>query len=405
MRQVYKRFWIVPVAGMVLIGCSLDQKGIKNPLAPPLPAPEDHWIKTGDGWSLHLTHYPPAQIDPERAPVILCHGLSHNSNFWDLTERTSFAKYLQGAGYDVWSVDLRGAGQSTKPQITQIKQLFRLSVSAFNPKAIVNRQPGLLKFNWTVDDHINHDIPTILDFVTAYTKSKQVYWVGHSMGAMIMFAYLGTHDPAPIKGFVAVAPPMYLVRPGNDVFELMARQDNFVKVGNLTGGTNLRAIIGTLTGPMVKISIDDLFFNRDNMDPQMLHLFYYANQEDISPGQLDQLLQFVKTGNFLSYDGKINYTDLLGKLRPPVLQVVGQLDNMVDPGFAAEVNRRIGSSDKQVRIFGRINGCRADYGHDDIILGKSAREDVFPYIRNWLDTQRAGHGKGLLPFRTTRPAK
>jgi len=218
---------------------------------------------------------------------------------------------------------------------------------------------------------------------------------------MIMFAYLGTHQDPRIKGFVALSAPMYLVHPTNDIYELMADQTNFVQIGNLATGTNLRAIFGTLAGNAMKTPIDQLFLNEENVDPNLLRVFYYANQEDISPGQLDQLLQYVKAGNFLSYDGKINYTQNLGKVTVPVLQVLGQLDNMAEPGFAAEVHKRIGAKDKKLRVFGRINGYRADYGHDDIILGKYARDEVFPYIRDWLTAETTPAFK--FPSLTTLP--
>ncbi|MFA5864233.1 MAG: alpha/beta fold hydrolase [Phycisphaerae bacterium] len=387
MPQTFRRLPVILLILTIIAGCSQKKTFVEKLMGGKPGTPEDHWVKTDDGWTLHIRRYPPATIDPHREPVILCHGLSHNNNFWDLTDNTSLAKYLQNEGFDVWAVSLRGCGQSTKPTLSQIRQLFRLQISALNPDALINRQPGLLHLNWTVDDHIRHDIPVVLDYVTTYTKSPKVLWVGHSMGAMIMFAYLGTEDQSRIKGFVAVSAPMYLVHPANDVFELMAQQANFVKIGNLAAGTNFRAIVGSLAGPMVTTPIDQLFLNAENVDPNLLRVFYYANQEDISPGQLDQLLQYVKTGSFFSYDGKINYTESVKKITVPVLQIVGQMDNMVDPGFAAQVNKQIGSKNKNLRVFGKINGYRADYGHDDIILGRYAHEEIFPYVRDWLNSQ------------------
>jgi pimeloyl-ACP methyl ester carboxylesterase len=378
---------LIILIALVPAGCS-EKKSVSQSLLGIKQSPaENHWIKTTDGWSLHIRRYKPISIDPKHEPVILCHGLSHNSNFWDLTEKNSLAKYLQAEGFDVWSVSLRGAGQSTKPTLSQIKQLFRMEISIFNPQGIVNRQPGLLRLNWTVDDHIQKDIPAILDYVLKKTEKKQVSWIGHSMGSMIMFAYLGLHSDAPVKSFVALSAPMYLVRPSNDVFELLADQKRFVEVGNIATGTNLRAVVGTLAGGAIKTPLDHLFLNEANVEPETMHIFYYACQDDISPGQLDQLLQYVKTGNFFSYDGKVNYTDLLGKVNVPTFQIVGRQDNMVDPGFSAEVNRRIGAKTKQLRIIGMINNFRADYGHDDVIIGRYARDDVFPLIRDWLTKQ------------------
>ncbi len=395
MRRYSKILMIIVLVGWLMFGCT-QKKVLDGRLAGPLPIPENHWVKTDDGWSLHILHYAPVRVDPNRAPVILCHGLSHNNTFWDLTESTSLAKYLQGSGFDVWSVSLRGSGQSTKPTLSEIRRLFRLNISSLNPQGVISRQPGLLRLNWTVDDHINHDIPAILSYVTGRTKSPQVIWVGHSLGAMIMYAYLTTHPQTQIRAFVSVAGPMYLVHPGNDVFEMMARDADFVRISNSAMGINFRAVVGTLAGDMLQIQVDRLFLNEQNVDPVTLRAFYYANQDDISPGQLDQLLQYIKRGNFVSYDGKTNYTAALGKINVPVLQILGQLDNMVDPGFAAEVHQQLGSSNKKLRVFGRINGYRADYGHDDIVIGRHARDEVFPYITNWL-TAEAVSSRKILP--------
>ncbi len=357
-----------------------------------LPERRAYAIKTADGWRLNIWHYPP--INPERKinPVILCHGLSHNSSFWDLTPKTSLAKYLQSEGFDVWSVDLRGAGDSTKPAISQIKQLFRLNISALSPEALADVPSDLQKLNWTVDDHINYDVPAIIDFVLKHTGAKKVNWIGHSMGAMIMFAYLETHSQDKIDTFVAVSGPMYLLHPANDIFELMAKQADFVKIGNLTTGTNLRAVVGTIAGGLLEMPIDELFLNEDNVDAETFHMFYYYCQDDISPGQLDQLLKYIKRGHFVSADGKIDYTERVSEITVPVLQIVGQLDNMISPGFVAVIHNKLGSKDKQMRVFGKINGYYDNYGHDDIIIGRHSRDDVFPYIKNWLIAHPAKTG-------------
>jgi pimeloyl-ACP methyl ester carboxylesterase len=349
------------------------------------PTPEDHWIQTADDWTLHILHYKPNEPLADSDPVILCHGLSHNNTFWDIAPSISLAKYLQSQGLDVWSVSLRGAGQSTKPELSQLKQLFRLNMSVFNPAGLINRQPALTRLNWNVDDHIAYDIPATLNYVRKQTGHPQVHWIGHSLGAMIMFAYLATQDSSPINTFVGISGPMYLVRPANDVFEIMADQADFIRIGNMVTGTNLRAIFGTVAGNLIGTTpIDLLFFNDQNIEPAVMNVFYHQCEEDISPGQLDQLIRFLKTGHFMSYDGSVDYTQLVPKITKPVLQVVGQMDNMANPGFVAVIHDRLTVKDKQLRTFGKINGYWSDYGHDDIIIGRHARDDVFPYLYNWL---------------------
>lgn len=372
--------WICLFFLFVSGGCS--HSILAKPL---LTMPESHWVQTADDWTLHVSRYKPQRLSPKRSPVILCHGLSHNNTFWDIAPSISLARYLQRRGFDVWSVSLRGAGQSTKPNLSQLKQLFRLNVSVFNPEGLLHRRPALIRMNWTVDDHIDHDVPALLDYVCERTGHRQVHWIGHSMGAMIMFAYLTEYDQRPINSFIGIAGPMYQVRPANDVLEMMANQTDFVLIANSITGTNLRAIFGTVVGHLIgSTPVDRLFFNDANIAPGILNLFYHQCEEDISPGQLDQLIRFLTAGHFVSHDGKIDYTEQIGRIKTPVLQVVGQLDNMANPGFVAEIHDRLKVADKQLRMFGRINGYSADYGHDDIIIGRNAKSEVFGVLHKWL---------------------
>jgi hypothetical protein len=72
-------------------------------------------IKTADGWTLVAHHYrPTARPVAGAPPVILCHGLTYNAQFWDLDPSCSPAEYLAAAGFDVWAVSLRGCGLSQK---------------------------------------------------------------------------------------------------------------------------------------------------------------------------------------------------------------------------------------------------------------------------------------------------
>ncbi len=47
---------------------------------------------------------------PSQAPFLLLHGLASNARFWELV-----APFLAQAGHPVWAPDLRGHGQSDKP--------------------------------------------------------------------------------------------------------------------------------------------------------------------------------------------------------------------------------------------------------------------------------------------------
>jgi predicted alpha/beta hydrolase len=100
--------------------------------------PRLYRARTRDGWSLALHRYE-ARRGAHRTPVILCHGMS--SNRWDMDgpRGVSLAQYLARRGYDVWVVELRGAGRSTRPTWWSGK-----------------------RYNWRFEDYVYHDAPALL---------------------------------------------------------------------------------------------------------------------------------------------------------------------------------------------------------------------------------------------------
>jgi len=353
---------------------------------------QSHYTQTSDGWTLQVDRYQPTTPDPVNYPVVLCHGLSYNNRFWDLTKKTSLARYLAERGYDVWSVSLRGAGLSDQP----VSSVMRKSLTgSFDPKFLLTIKERSLAHaafsEYSVDDHINYDLPAVIALVKEKTQAKKVHWVGHSMGGMIMFAYLATH-PASAKdvdSFVAVSVPMIMFHPLNKAMQMQVDNAAALKAGNVVLSTTPDSLVAKILGKWAPPTISEtLFLNRDNVEDGTLRLLAQWAQESISTGQLTQLLDLAAEKEFYSLDKKLNYTALLGKVSTPTFFLVGQLDNMATVGAVKYSHREVASRQKQFRLFGRINGDRANYGHDDIIIGRHARAEVFPEILKWLENRK-----------------
>ncbi len=50
---------------------------------------QTHYTQTSDGWALQVDHFEPITPNPKLNPVVLCHGLSYNSHFWNLSKKTA----------------------------------------------------------------------------------------------------------------------------------------------------------------------------------------------------------------------------------------------------------------------------------------------------------------------------
>ena len=159
-----------------------------------------------------------------------------------------------------------------------------------------------------------------------------------------------------------------------------------LKAGNAVISTTYDSLIAKVLGKLAPpTGSESLFLNRDNVDDRTLRLLAHLAQESISTQQLDQLLTMAAEEDFYSLDKKINYTLLLDRIETPTMFLVGQLDNMAPVGSVKYAYHQIASKDKEFQMFARINGHRADYGHDDVIIGKHAQQEVFPQITKWLN--------------------
>ena len=138
-------------------------------------------VDTKDGASILLTRHP-----APGAPVVLIHGLSANRFTWDLEGR-GLAHTLQGAGYDVWLLDLRGRLDSTPP-------------------AGAGRR-------WDLDDYGRYDVAAALGHVATQTEHEEVAVVGHSMGGMVMAIHHHWHGDRGLGPVVILGSPLQFSHP------------------------------------------------------------------------------------------------------------------------------------------------------------------------------------------------
>ncbi|MCP4712376.1 MAG: hypothetical protein GY869_27455 [Planctomycetes bacterium] len=121
------------------------------------------------------------------------------------------------------------------------------------------------------------------------------------------------------------------------------------------------------------------------MDELVLRGLFQQAEEEMGPSQFKQLLEMVRSERFWSLDKTIDYTSLLGEIRTPTILLAGTVDNMATPGSVRYTWRNLGSSDKEFRLFGRVNSDRNDYGHNDLVIGEHVRREVYPEILVWLE--------------------
>jgi pimeloyl-ACP methyl ester carboxylesterase len=151
---------------------------------------EDIMVKSPDpGIEIFVRNKRPADMNafrPERT-VVFVHGATYPAHTaFDLKlGGLSWMEYIASHGYDVYLLDLRGYGKSTRP-----KEL------SDDPKA----NPPIVRGDTAVKD-----IGTVVDFVLARRNIARVNLIGWSWGTTLMATYT-TQNAAKVERLVLYAP-------------------------------------------------------------------------------------------------------------------------------------------------------------------------------------------------------
>ncbi len=325
---------------------------------------ERHRTVTSDGWEIALYRYRPEAVVPGREPVLMCHGLQANRLNMDFSADVSLARYLQKEGFDSWIMEVRGGGESSRPGFLGL---------------------GKYRYNYCFDDYVMKDLPAAIEYVRKTTGFSKVQWVGHSNGGMVIHAYLSYFGPEGIKTATTVASPVdFTWMP--DLMKLAASK--LKNVLTLSSYAPLAAA-APLLNPFISDDysagiIGNGFANAESMGSDGMRFMVRYGIFDISNKVVIQMADWVENGEFRTFDKKFSYKANLKNISIPMFITAGRGDNIVPPATAKYAYDVISSKDKKWMVFGKASGGRFDFGHGDLLLGKTAPRDIYPHILAWL---------------------
>lgn len=321
-------------------------------------ADERHFVTTADGFSLALFRHRPHGAPKNVEPVLLVHGLGANRFNFDAADDCSLARYLAAQGYDVWLVDLRGSGESAA---------------------------GSWRWQWTFDDHVDHDVPPVLEFICRETGRERVHWIGHSMGGMLLYAHLLRQGGRRIASGVTLGSPVrFTPRPGG--LHRLAPLEPLVKLLPMVPA----AAVGRLAAPLVGLVGPALLghqMNVANVDWGVIRKAYYNVASHLAPGVLAQFLAWMRSGDFAASDG-FSYRDNLARITTPLFVVAGKGDRISPAADVRPAYDAVASARKAYLELAQCAGFACDYGHLDLIFGRQAPTEVYPRIAAWLADYR-----------------
>lgn len=311
-------------------------------------------LNNGQGWDLQLKRF----VDPERLvegrrPVMMIPGYCMNTFILSYHPGgTSMVSHLVDEGFEVWTANLRGQGDSKR------------------------RWPG-------VEDHgfkelALVDLPAVRD--KALTESllspDAIDLVGCSLGATVIYAYLGHHpDDHQVGSVISIGGPLRWNR-SHPLVRLVLSSPR------LAGALPVR---GTRQMAKLALPVAKRF-------PKLLQL--YLNSEIIDMSAADELIKTIDDpsrrltrqiahwlkARDLVVDG-LNISQALYDVEVPVMCVLANQDGIVPPQAALSVLDHIGS--RQTRVV-RVGDQRYPHAHADLFISHGAKESVFEPMATWL---------------------
>jgi pimeloyl-ACP methyl ester carboxylesterase len=347
-------------------------------------AVEEHDVLTKDGYILTLHRIPYGVRNPDRTikrPVMfLQHGLLGSSAQWVTNLPGQSAGFVfADAGFDVWMGNFRGNAYSK------------------GHKILTPSDSAYWRFSW--DEMAEYDLPAMIDFVRNVTEQEKIYYIGHSMGTMTMFARATLHPEWAdnFHAYFAIAPVAkthnikgllhYVARISDQIGLLSSLLgiDEFLPSNKLVKWV-AKYVCGSLGDNPV---CNNVFFltsgpNTAQMNATRMPVYLSHFPSGTSTWTLLHFAQGVHTDEFQMYDfGRLQNVLRYGQFTPttynmsaynlPVYLFSGDQDWLAEPTDVLWLEQNLNGHAKCHYKF-------QDYNHIDFIWGQQVKFDVYDRI-------------------------
>lgn len=311
-----------------------------------------HHVPNGEGWKLALkrtVHRP--TFNPSLPPVLIVPGYGMNAYIFGYHPNgPSFEAYMAGAGFEVWSVNLRTQGDS-------IREGGKTDYG-FREAALV-------------------DLPAAVDSLLEKTETNhsKTNIIGTSLGGTFVYAYLASMGGDRLNGVITMGAPLRwtTIHPILRLAFGSPRVARHLKIRH----TRKLAEAGL---PMLR------------RVPWLLHLYLHPEIVDLSHPEL--LVKTVEDPNsqlneeisrwILARDlilSGVNVTDSLNRIANPLLVMLANADGIVPAETAICAVDAFGSKDKSVVTVGTD---RVRMAHADMFISRHSQEMVFKPLVQWM---------------------
>ncbi len=300
-----------------------------------------------------LYRYARAIPATRHTPVFLCLPLINRAYILDLRPDASFVEYLLAQGHDVFLLDWGVWGPEDRAiDVTTL-------VTRYLPRALREAE------------HAAHARLTLL---------------GYCIGGVLASCYLALHPDGPVKNLMLLTSPIDFAQAGKfgawtarGAFPIERLRDTFdVIPGELVGlGANLLNPAASYLGTYLQLYER---MREPGFDPRGWQAMYrWVNEGTPFPAAAyyQWITEFYQDNKLVK--GRLVMAGRpvrLDAIRVPVLNVAAMSDTIAPRPTTAAILRHVSSRDREELL---VQG-----GHVGIVVGRSAKQDLWPKVGDWL---------------------
>lgn len=321
-----------------------------------------HFIDTDDGWRLALSRHQPAR-PRQGSPILLIPGFGFSAAIFEVGDN-AWAPMLAEEGFDVWLLDPRGRGMSSRPR------LF-----------------GRHRGSWSLDDVMEFDIPAAIEAVCAQTAAEQIHLLAFGGGALL--ALPATVGGQRIRSITALGAAAYFSRQQEHVSTRWLGMLRWLRPRFLL--RLFAPLLGRFDLPPLR-ALQLL----DNIDGPTYRQALVEAVVDFAPRELRQLRGWFDDDVYRGLEEGPDYRERLAMVSAPILFVGGPRDRLAPPAMVrATAEACIGARERSLVVANREEGLSCNYGHLDLLLGRALRRDLRPRVIEWLEQWEESTGDGI----------
>lgn len=329
---------------------SVDQFSLLNKMIEPL---RDNLNRT-DSESIkmngqyHLLHYKSKKSS--KTPILIVYSLINRHYILDLLPKISVVKHFIDSGFDVYATDWE--------------------------------TPTTFDEDMTLEKYIHEYVEKSVKKVQEITDSKKITLFGYCWGGIFSLIYSTMH-PETVKNLVLHATPLDLEKP-DTVIEKWTKQINpdimIEKFGNVPGQIMNLAFI--MRNPLESFLKYPNYFKKFR-SPEEIQQFiaietWLYDSRPITGKVYKEIIEKIYQKNQLIHN-KMKVGGKLVDLRNitmPVLNIVGENDDLVPPDSSKYVMCDIPSTDKELIEY--------PTGHVGLCISKKAHKELWPKVTEWV---------------------